>query len=297
MGYHFMVGRYLLGIVALCSACSAHLGEVIDNNMHTDAPAVMPDGPEMLGPWSTPTAIPGADDPVNNEDDCTANSTATEIIYGVQPPAGNKDLYVITRPTTSDPWSTPTALTVLNTTGNEESPRLSPNDLTLYFGRDGDIYTSTRMVVGGTWSTPTMVASVSVAGQYEKWLAVCNGGNVMVSRDIGTGNGQDLYEGTLTGGATIADDILNSTSAESSTFLSTDCLTVYFASGRGGPTQIYMATRTSIPGTWSAPVEVGSPFSDGTDDEDPWVSVDQRTFVFAGIRGTATTKDLYISTR
>ena len=134
-------------------------------------------------------------------------------------------------------------------------------------------------------------------GGYEKWLAVCTGGNVIVSRDTGGGTGQDLWEGTLAGGATTIDTVLNSTSNEISTFLSPDCLTVYFASSRRGETQIYTATRPSIGGSWSAPTMVPSPFSDGSDDEDPWISVDQRTFVFAAVRAPATSKDLYISTR
>jgi hypothetical protein len=44
---------------------------------------------------------------------------------------------------------------------------------------------------------------------------------------------------------------------------------------------------------------VPSPFSenDGTDNEDPWVSNDGHYFVFAGVRGGSTVKQLYISTR
>ena len=294
MGYHATVGRLLW--IAVCCGCSAHLGAVVDN-VQSDAPVDgHPDGTVALGAWGTPTPIPGADDPIANEDDCTLNSTATELIFGIQPSGGDKDLYVMTRPTKNDAFGTPVALTEFNTAGTEESPRLSPNDLTLYFGRDGDIYTSTRPTVGGTWSAPTLVASVSVTGVYQKWLAVCDGDNVMVSRDNGT-NGQDLYEGTLAAGANTLDTVLNSTASEISTFLSTDCLTVYFASNRSGDTQIYTATRASIGGAWSTPTMVGSPFSDGSDDEDPWISIDQRTFVFAAIRAPATTKDLYISTR
>ena len=75
---------------------------------------------------------------------------------------------------------------------------------------------------------PTIVASVvstSPVRKYEKWLAVCNGGNVMVSRDTGGGNGQDLYEG-IASAAAPPSPMTSSTrlSAESSTFLSTDCL-------------------------------------------------------------------------
>lgn len=298
VGYHANVDlRLVLGMV-LCCACSARLGLAPDGGGSGSGPGdgQTGGGDAPLGAWAPPAQIPGASDATNAEDDCTVNSTATELIYAVQPPAGNKDLYVITRPTTADPWSAPQALAMFNTTGTEESPRLSPDDKTLFFGRDGDIYSSTRATVGGAWSAPLAVASVNTAA-YEKWLAVCNNGVVMVSRDNGAANGQDLFEGTLTAGATTIDTTLNSVKNEISTFLSVDCLTVYFASNRSGNTQIYTATRPSVAGAWSTPTMVPSPFSDGTDDEDPWISTDQRTFVFAGVRAPATTKDLYITTR
>jgi hypothetical protein len=251
----------------------------------------------VLGAWGTPTSISGANSTANNEDDLTLSSGATELIYAVQPAAGGpKDLYVMTRPTRNDPWGAPAQISggINTAAGNEESPRLSANDLDLYFGRDGDIYKTSRSAIGQPWGTVAVVAGSGNTASYEKWLAVCGTNHFMVSRDNGVS--QDLYEGTL-GGAGAAVATLNSTSNEISTFLSPDCLTVYFASNRSGQSALYTSTRTSMASPWAAPTPVPAPFDTGTDNEDGWISTDQRIFAFASVRGGTATKDLYISTR
>ena len=294
------MGRRLLtlALCGVCGACNAHLGPASSNNVTADG---MPSGdgqgnPDalVLGAWGTPMPVPGASSTANSEDDVTLNAAATELIFAVAA-GGNKDLYVMTRPTATDPFGAPTALGTFNTSGTEESPRLSPDDLTLYFGRDGDIMKSTRASVGGTWSSPTVVAGSGNTGNYEKWLAVCANNDFMVSRDNGA-SGQDLFEGTLgSAGSLVAE--LSSTSNEISTFLSPDCLTVYFASNRSGQTMIYTSTRTAVGSPFPAPTLVGTPFDTGTDNEDAWISTDQRIFVFASVRDAGTNKDIYISTR
>jgi len=294
--------RLTLSLMATTCACSARLGNhdsadaQVDATAHHDA--MNSDGSTVLGAWGTPASIPGANSTANNEDDLTLNSTATELIYAVQPAAGGaKDLYVMMRPTRNDPWGAPAQISGgLNTgAGSEESPRLSANDLDLYFGRDGDIYKTSRTAVGATWGTAAKVTGSGDTASYEKWLAVCGTNHFMVSRDNGV-TGQDLFEGTL-GSAGTAVAELNSAKSEISTFLSADCLTVYFASNRGTQTALYMATRTSMASAWNAPTPVAAPFDAGTDNEDGWISADQRIFAFATVRNGAATKDLYISTR
>jgi hypothetical protein len=293
--------RLTLCLMGLVCACSARLGDPGSHDEPVDATTTHldsssnPDAPVMLGAWGTPTAIPGASSATNAEDDLTLSSTATELIYAVQPSGGNKDLYVMTRPTRNDAWGAPTAIANLNTTGTEESPRLSANDLDLYFGRDGDIYKTSRTAVGQPWGTPSVVSGSGNTASYEKWLAVCGTNHFMVSRDNGA-TGQDLFEGTLGSAGTLVAE-LSSANSEISTFLSPDCLTVYFASNRSGQTALYTSTRTSMALPWNAPSPVGTPFDQGTDNEDGWISTDQRIFAFASVRNGAANKDLYISTR
>ena len=303
MGCRIVLGGMLL------IACNAQLhqsGRTVDatpgngSDGATDAPSSMTDADQPLGMWSAPQAVPGASTTTASEDDCTLSSTGTELYFAV-PDAGitgnPKQLWIMTRATRNDPWGQPTKLdATFNTAVQQESPRLSPDDLTIYFGRAGDIYTATRGTVGGTWSMPQPVDGLVNTANYEKWLAVCAGGRFVVSRANGA-TGQDLYEGVLgVDGGTLADP-LNSAASEISTWLSADCRTIYFASNRNNnQTQLFKSQRAAVGAPWDPPAQDDS-FGTATDNEDPWLSPDQRLFVFSTVRGGATTKDLYFSTR
>jgi hypothetical protein len=281
----------------ICCGCGAQLGNAPDMSTQGDARSDSPraiDAPSIdaLGAWSTPAKISGASDAALQEDDCTLSTNKLELYFTIPDTTitGNpKDLYLMTRTSEAAAWGPKQLLATLNTAATEESPRLSPDDLTLYFGRGGDIYQATRNAIGQPWDPPTAVTSVNTAS-YEKWFAICTGNVFLVSR------ANDLYQGTLGTDAGTAATELNTASNEIASFLSPDCLTTYFASNVSGQTHIYTATRPTASTAWSSPTEVTT-WGTGTDDEDPWVSADTRTAVFASQRGGATTKDLYITTR
>ena len=106
----------------------------------------------------------------------------------------------------------------------------------------------------------------------------------------------DIYEGTVGGGApTRVAELSSSDAGDTGPFLGADCLTVYFASTRSGANRIYKSTRTSVSTPWSAPTLVTDFMNVGVAQEDPWLSDDQRTFVFSAT--TTTNKDVYITTR
>jgi Tol biopolymer transport system component len=245
----------------------------------------------MLGPWGTPSLVPGADSTVD-EDDCTFNSARTEL-YFKRNDAGDPNLYLMTRMSPTSAWNSPNPIGVLNSTVQEESPRLTPDDLTLYFGRNGDIYKAQRNTATDPWMAPTPVGPLNTA-DYEKWAAVCSNGYVIVARQT-TANSTDLFEGTVSGGATMALTQLNSPQADQGAFLSSDCLTLYFQSSRDGNFNIYKATRNNLNTQWTNPTAL-TDFNTATyAEEDPWVSTDQRTFIFSS--NQAGNKDVYISTR
>jgi hypothetical protein len=278
----------------IVAACKAHLG---DPSAPLDAAI---DGPPVGDAtplvWSAPVPVSGASDPTFDTDNETLNSSMTEMYFTIVDTTITgtpKQMWFMTRATANDAWGTPSRLDVVNTPVQTESPRLSSDDLTLYFGRNGDIYTATRTAVGAAWESPTALASVNTAA-YEKWMAVCDGGYFLLSRNNGT-NGQDLYEGKLGDVGTPATE-LNSTASEISTFLSADCLTTYFASDRNGTTQIYTATRATAASPWSTPTLV-SDFGTASTNKDLWMSRDKSTAYFATIRDGRTLRAVYLSTR
>lgn len=264
---------------------------------------------DALPAWTTPAAVPGANNSAMNIDDETLSNSELEMYFGIVSTtlAGEpKQLWMMTRATVNDAWGSATEMgSAFNAAAvgsgdapTEESPRLAPNDLTLYWGRDGNIYYATRATTSDPWTVQGALTQVNT-GVYGKWLAVCDNNYFMIARDNGS-DGYDLYEGQLggaNGAGTIATE-LNSADNEISTFLSNDCLTTYFASNRSGATQIYTATRTAVGDTWTTPTEFTT-FDGASDDEDPWMSNDQLTFYFASERfgGTNTNKGVYSSTR
>jgi hypothetical protein len=298
--------RHLLGMLLLC-ACKAELGGDYVNNEQQDAAEISSDtqivqddaaidGMAALGPWGTPALVPGANTTAQ-EDDATLSSDTLEL-YFKKVDATDANIYVLTRTSTTSQWTGPTAVAVLNTSGaspanDEESPRLSADDLTMYFGRGGQIYMSTRGNKTSPWGMPSLVNALNTTN-YEKWADVCSTGYTIVSRN-GGGLGQDLVEGTITAGATTILTALNSAQADQGTLLSTDCKTLYFQSNRDTDFNIYKSTRNNVTDAWGPPMKIAEFNTTTYSEEDPWVSADQRTFVF--VSNASGTKDVYISTR
>lgn len=295
--------RYLLGVLLLC-ACKAQLGTgdrpspdasaPEDSSQVTDIDAAV-DAMVQLGPWGTPAAVLGASSTTLAEDDATMSSNKLEIYFKRTDAGPDNNLYVMTRATVADPWSTPTALptTLVNTTGSEESPRLTSDDLTMYFGRGGEIYKSIRASTTSPWQMAALVTPLNTAAN-EKWADVCSNGYAIVSRSV-TNQGQDLFEGTVTAGAPTALTNQNTANNEQGTLLTADCLRLYFQSDRDGTFDLFMASRTSVTGAWSNPTKLPDFNTAAFSEEDAWISSDQRTFVFSS--NANGTKDVFISTR
>lgn len=227
------------------------------------------------------------------EDDGTLSSTELEL-YFKRVDSGDPNLYVMTRASTTSAWGAPTALGVLNTAQTEESPRLSADDLKLYFGRNGDIFVTTRTAVGQPWQTAVAIGALNTTAT-EKWAGVCSNGYVIISRGTAN-NGQDLYEGTVTGGANNPITAVNSTGQEQGTFISDDCLTLYFQSNRtNAQFDIYVSTRVATNAPWGTPTVLSDFNTAANSEEDPWVSKAKKTFVFTS--NASGSKDIYITTR
>src|SRR5438034_1300711 len=132
-----MSNRLALAAMMLC-ACNAQLGTPAGGHPDGPRPADAAPGRDApasdapLGAWGAPLAVNGASDTGLNEDDPTLNSTQTELYFKKLNTAGTDyDLYMLTRQTPTDAWGLPNPVTGVNTTANEESPRLSPDELKL----------------------------------------------------------------------------------------------------------------------------------------------------------------------
>jgi Tol biopolymer transport system component len=296
-----------LGLVACCTSAAACGVRIDGDRPTTDAsqnnPDGRPNGPDAspdaqtLGPWGTPQLVPGASSTTAAEDDASLTSTTLEMVFAVVDPTyNNKDLYYMSRASTTSSWSAPVKLP-FDTTSSEETPRFSDDDKTLYFasnragGLGGlDIYSVSHVPNSTTWGTPALVPGVNTTGT-DKWFVPCPGTNYYM-----TILGGDIGEGQMGSAPTVCAD-LSSTSAETGTFMSRDCKTVYFASTRSMVNRIYVATRPAVGMPFNPPeLVVDFLTSVGGAQEDPWLSPDGHTFVFVSDARNLQ-KDVYISTR
>jgi Tol biopolymer transport system component len=75
--------------------------------------------------------------------------------------SGNLDLYVSTRNTTSDVWSSPVELAEIDSAMNDTNPFLTRDRLTLYFDSDRsgnrELYVTSRPTTSATFSQPTAI--------------------------------------------------------------------------------------------------------------------------------------------
>jgi len=295
------MGRcWVIPALLALGACKAELGDgpadggvAVDGQMNSTLLDGAGSDAVTLGPWSTPAKVPGASSGLD-EDDVQLSSNELEL-YFKRVDSTSTNLYVMTRASTTSAWGAPTALGVLNTSGgDEESPRLSSDDLKLYFGRDGDIYVSTRTAVGQPWGAPSPV-SVLNTGANEKWAFVCSDGYTIVSRSTAN-NGQDLFEGTITTGANTPITTVNSVGAEQGTFITNNCLTLLFQSNRtNNQFDIYVSTRAAAGASWRTPTLLVDFNTPTYSEEDAWISSSEKTFAFAN--NSSGNKDIYISTR
>jgi Tol biopolymer transport system component len=302
----------LLLLTGLPAGCNAQItaapgdGPIDAAAPGEDAPTAPTDA-AALGPWRAPGTIPQASTGAS-EDDVTLSSNALEMIFAIDS-ANGKDLFYSSRSSTdaAAQW-TAAAPVPFNSGQSDETPRLSADDLTLYFasGRAGngtlDIFKVTRTAPGNTtWGNPQRMTAVSTTNLVEKWFMPCGTDHYIMVQSVGTANGQtDLVEGTLGGPKPAPIVELNSAASETGTFVSPDCLTIYFASARTTPQQIYTSHRLAIGSPWASPPSpvTDFPILTGTgngNQEDPWLSPDGRTFVF--VSDSAGTKDIYLSTR
>lgn len=306
--------RVITSSLLLMVACGARLSgnpaevDLPDAAVVTDAatPDMAPDAIQARL-WSMPAKVgPAATTAV--EDDVTLSSNALEMIFAVQDQTtGKKDLFYTSRLSIGAAWTMPAVPVTFNTTASEETPRFSGDGKTLYFASDRvtagnlDIYMVKRTAAGNTtWGTPAPIGGTGITtSATEKWFAPCGTDRYVVVRNVGT-TGTHLFEGTLSGGAPTAITSLNSPDkSDTGAFLTQDCLTIYFASFRVTPERIFTSHRAAVTDPWPAPTQVDDyKIGTGTDDqEDPWLSPDSNTFVFASNAAGSGNKDIYISTR
>jgi hypothetical protein len=128
-------------------------------------------------PWSVPSVVSELSSPDSDTASAPGWSGLVMVLESTRPGgAGDADLFVATRPTTSSTWSTPLPMTDINTPVHEGSPHLGPQELTLVFnttrGGNADLYIATRPSVDDPFETPLPLAEInSPDNEQDPWIS------------------------------------------------------------------------------------------------------------------------------
>ncbi len=235
-----------------------------------------------LGPWGTPTPVdvmmPGADDPTLTDD-------LLELYFNA-----NGDVYVTTRSSLADAWSTPAVVAPLSD-ANETTPEVSYDGLTILVASDRagtlgstDIWMASRATRNDAFNTPTNVTELNSTSQDASSVMTPDGLNIVMTSQRGGTGGSDVYTSTRAStsdpwSAPIEQTALDTPGHEGSPFLTADGLTVYFDSDRSGNNDLYYSQRASVSDPFPAPIPL-TDINTAAGEEDPWVSADGRHLFF-----------------
>jgi hypothetical protein len=238
------------------------------------------DSGPVLGRFGAERPVPGLESRLAI-DDPTLSTDELLIVYN-----GGGDLWMAERTSTSIDFGRSTIIAELST-GNETTPELSPDGLTLYFGRAvagraTDIFLSRRAGRADGWGAPVLVSELSTI-RWEGAATPTYDPNVLLFvRDEGIAVDREVFiatrvdAGRWTGVA--LDSPVNGPFVDTAPFL-TRGGTLYITTTRaGGGREIWRAAPNGGL-RWFAPEPV-TELNGAFDTTDPWVSTDERRIYY-----------------
>jgi Tol biopolymer transport system component len=278
----------MLAVVCACRLrfdAGARDGDVTDAFEPQDAPA---DAPPPTGPFGTTIAVTELNS--GDADDATLTGDQLEIVFNTTraPNVGGNDLFTARRAAVGDTWSMIASVTPLNTTGDDATPEISRDGLTLFFVANGaagmkDMYVATRADRTSEWGGKTRIVELSTAADESGPTLTPDLLTMYLSTNAG--GDEDLYVATRASiGATWSTPVLVSvnspTANDAEPFINGTNTLLLFASDRGGNYDIWMARRATPTDPWGTPEPVSELNTTG-EERDPWLSPDERTIYFA----------------
>ncbi len=210
---------------------------------------------------------------------------------------------------------------VVNSSSNDSGPKISPDGLSLYFaseragGQGGnDIWVSNRADLSESWGTPANLGGPvnTSAGEVFPSLSADElmlyfsdhfGGSVRA----GGAGGCDIWLATRATKQSAWDAPVNlvapvnSSNNEVAPCISSDGLTLYFASDRAGGSgswDIWKATRPTTGDSWGTPTNLGPAINSSSFDGGASVSSDELALFFSSSRaGGSGGNDIWVSRR
>ena len=191
---------------------------------------------------------------------------------------GDYDILYATRATTEDEWGQAHNLgSIINTSSIENSPHVSADGLTLYFGSDrsggsgsNDIWFTTRATINDPWMEPENLGPTINSSAYD-WAPSLSADGLSLyftsGRPGGFGSWGDIW---VTTRATLKDPwgepenlgpTINSAAFDGAQSISADGSVLIFMSDRAGgygAFDVWMTRRATIEDDWETPINLGS---------------------------------------
>lgn len=235
---------------------------------------------------------------------------------------GLTDIWISRRECVGCPWQTPVNPGApINTAGQDAGPRFSNDGHLLFFQSDrpggvgaGDIYVMRRNDTNDdfAWEAPVLLGGdVNTATGNEQAAdylqsAEEGGANFYFNRQVGTTPPEFFYTSVSRDGETRSPAVyvseLNVVAAtDQHVTIRKDGREIFFSSNRAGGLggfDLWKSSRQSVHEPWSAPVDLAARVNTTVTDQQPTLSHDGRTLLFASNRpGGSGGNDLWVSTR
>ncbi len=295
-------------------------------------PACRPDSDQLVfdvqasfanSEWSPPVNLGETINSTFNEQAPSLSPDGLSLYFGSNRPrvggSTDTDLWVSHRSCGDCAWETPVNLgPVINSSAGDNGPSLSLDGHLLFFtsARTGvglnDIYVSRRanpkddlgwgppVLLGPGVNTTAFEAGAEYVQSAEDGVA-----NFYFNRGPSQG-AQDIYVASITrdgetrGSAVIVAELSDANANDAAASVRTDGREILFGSTRShgaGGLDLWIAARRSVHDAWSPPENL-APLNSGASDQQPSVSSDGRTLLFASDRsGSIGGTDIWMSTR
>jgi hypothetical protein len=271
--------------------------------------------------WSEPENLGTAINTAANEQGPSLSGDELSLYFGSDRPGfGVTDLWVAHRACRDCPWDSPVNLgPTINTAANESGPSLSVDGHLLFFtsnrlgGPGGqDLYVSHRSDPNDDlgWEPPVALGPgvntpANEAGA--EYLQSAEDGQANFYFNRGVGGTTDLYSAAVTrsgetlGPAVRIDELSDPIALDQGATVRKDGREMFFFSSRSvsiGAVDLWTATRRSIHDPWSTPVNLGEPINSTGAEQQPSLSFDGRTLLYASSRsGSVGGTDIWMVTR
>lgn len=259
-------------------------------------------GPCVFGPWGTPQPIAELNaGPLDSRPRLSPDELTVYFYSTRSGGAGDRDLYVAKRTSTSQPFGTPANLGELNTGSSDRDPAASADGRIIVFSStragEHDVWIAERASTSVAFGSVQAIASLNTSVREYFTMLSPDGLTVWFSsnRSAGSMGGYDVWYSTRpnTASAFPAPQNLaaiNTADDEYQVLVSPDGKEIYFSTERQGEIDIWVSTRADTSSSFGAASRLAQLATSG-EDHPGWMSLDGLRLYYSASQA------MYLTTR